>query len=348
MKTLLTIGLLLILAGAGCSPTTPASTDSQEASPTPAQDSTFEESERERNDIYSLESPSETGLVVKATTPVEIRGTITPADGVQADVDGYAFELQSPSSLRATLSWDSSVQTAHSMALMKGEGTKRELVSGVVIGNSGELILSTEVLEPGQYSFAISADRTIGDPSYSYRVQLSNDTIERCVVADASNSYSEVEVGGIETNGIVTLLSGHAAALLSIAPTEGVAEVSGMVVSGSQQSVLHGTFGPRTSGSGLYLDHDVFSFRVGENTTQVRLHAKATNADADVALMPAHQIETVLAASMGVGTEEESLVADVKPGGSYWLWIGQRHYGDGESFTPEVYQIDVCGVDNGS
>jgi hypothetical protein len=179
------------------------------------------------------------------------------------------------------------------------------------------------------------------DGSLPYRVRVVANPSARCPAATGPVQYREAGDGGDDTgNDVVSVDFARAAPFERVG---GAPEPTELAIAGGPAYHVVGTAGAVAHESDAYLDRDTYELRAGTSSNELGVRVDwPGGADLDYIVFDPQTMAPVATSTRAATTGPELQVFAVRPGASYWLWVG-RFTGAGDSGAPVRYDIALCG-----
>jgi hypothetical protein len=267
------------------------------------------------------------------------------------DVDSYTIAVTgSPAELLIDFENATPASLTDFQVAIFDTGTPPTLLNaGDYNGSLGDHGVFLSELPAGNYTVVVTATASAAiSAAIPYKVVLYADTpTTRCPdLTGMTADYTEANDGSANTGNDVVLVDFAKSPSFTLTPsTTDAPEMTGLTIDTTKNVDIVGSSATEAAGSDTYLDRDTYELMTGPSTNElsVRLNWPGSTADLDYVVFEDSMITTPnVAATLTASSEDEFATFAVKPGTSYWLWIGAYK---GSTGQPIAYSASVCGGD---
>jgi hypothetical protein len=302
----------------------------------------------ERDDLANATAPEATGRTLGngvLTVCGAIDGGHFDVAASTVDVDSFAFATGGDGDRQLEIQLasepDAALLSEVAVRLFTDAANPRLLAQGTLRLDLADHAAFLATVPAGDLDLVVTA-RSSGaiDGSLPYRVRIVSNPAVRCAAATGPVQYREAGDGSDDTgNDVVSVDLTRATPFAS---DGGTPEPTELAIKGGLAYHLAGTSGAAAHASDAYLDRDTYELRAGPSSNElgVRLDWPG-GADLDYIVFEPGTMTPVATSTRSGTTGPELQVFAVRPGATYWLWVG-RFGGPGDNGAPVSYDVALC------
>lgn len=264
------------------------------------------------------------------------------------DVDSYTVSVAGTSELIVQFSNDTPGNLTDFQVDIFGATAAPTLLSaGDYDGSLSDHGAYIAELPAGNYNIVVTATAAAGiSAAIPYRVRVVADQpTTRCPdLTGMAADYTEANDGATNNgNDVILVDTTKDPSFTLTTSTADAPEASGLTVDPNKNFHISGSSASVGPGTDKYLDRDTYAVATGASTNElsIRLNWPGTTADLDYIVFEQNALTTPNVAAMLTATSEDEFTTfAVKPGTTYWVWVGAYK---GSTGMPIAYSASVCG-----